>query len=183
MRERTIEEIESKLTGMVTDLNKINYLESAVKVPGFSFEVKRFLWDELCLLYEGRKMFERAARAMANKAGMEISFRGKFESYLKAAELFAKAGKVEDAEEMFIRASRDAGVEGKAKVRLARKNIYLVLAEKLESEGKRKGAVKFYERLIKMSLEDVEKSEIKKKLLEMYKALGMFREARMLGED
>ena len=44
VRERSIEEIEEKVKEMNTSLNKINYLESAVKVPGFSFEIKRFLW-------------------------------------------------------------------------------------------------------------------------------------------
>ena len=86
MRERTIEEIEEKVGGMNTSLNKINYLESAVKVPGFSFEVKRFLWGELCELYKGRKMFEKAAKSMSNKAGMEVTFREKVESYLSATE-------------------------------------------------------------------------------------------------
>ena len=41
IRESTIEEIERKLEGMNTVLNKINYFELAVRVPGFSFEIKR----------------------------------------------------------------------------------------------------------------------------------------------
>ena len=182
VREGTIEEIEERVGEMNTSLNKINYLESAVRVPGFSFEIKRFLWAELCELYKERKMFERAARAMSNKAGMEVSFREKIESYLSAGELFAKVGKIDDAEEMFVRAGRDANIGEKVKVKLARKNIYLVLARGLDTEGKRGGAVKFYEKLIKMNLDDVERDEIKEKLLGIYKALGMFREARLLGE-
>ena len=181
IRETTIEEIEKKLLEMNTDLNKIGYLESAVRA-GFSFEIKRFLWKLLADLYEERKMFEKAARAMVNKAGMEVSFRDKVESYLSAAELFAKVGKIDDAEDMFVRALRDAGFGEKVKIKLARKNIYLVLAEGLESEGKRKGAVKFYEKLIKMNLEDIEREGIRKKLLGMYMALGMFREAKLLGD-
>jgi tetratricopeptide (TPR) repeat protein len=180
VRERTLEEIEEKLSEMNTALNKISYLESALKEQGFSFEIKRFLWKELASLYEDRKMYERAARAMANKAGMEVTFREKINSYLSAAELFAKIGKVDDADEMFVRATRDANVEQKARVKLARKNIYLVLSKELEGKGKRASAVKFYEKLIKMNLEEVEKSEIKEKLLSIYKALGMFREARLL---
>ena len=180
VRERTIDEIKEKLSEMNTALNKISYIESALKESGFDFEIKRFLWKELTGLYEERKMFERAARAMSNKAGMEVSYREKMESYLSAAELFAKIGKVDDADEMFIRASRDANNEQKMKVRLARKNIYLVFAKELEKKGKRASAVKFYEKLIKMKLEEVEKNEIKEKLLVTYKALGMFREARLL---
>jgi tetratricopeptide (TPR) repeat protein len=181
VRERTIEEIEGKLGEMRTVLNKIGYLESAVRVPGFSFEIKRFLWAELFELYKERKMFEKAARAMSNKAGIEVVFRDKVESYLSAAELFAKAGRIDDAEEMFVRASRDTNNAEKMKIKLARKNIYFVLAKDLEAKGKRKGAVKFYEKLIKMNLDSVEKDEIKEKLISMYKALGLFREAKLLG--
>ncbi len=180
VREETIEQIERKLEEMSTTLNKINYLESVLKVTSFSFEIKRFLWSKLSELYEERKMFERAAKAMANKARIEVSFRDKIDSYITSAELFSRTGKVDDADEMFIRAGRDANTEQKAKIKLARKNIYLISAHELERKEKRAHAAKFYEKLIKMNLEEVEKSEIKKKLLSTYKALGLFREARLL---
>jgi len=180
IREQTIEEIESKLLEMKTALNKIMYLESALGVSGFSFEIKRILWKKLSDLYEERKMFERAAKAMSNKAGIEISFRDKIDSYIIAAELYSRAGKIEDADEMFIRALRDSDMSQKMKVKLARKNIYLISAKELENKGKKASAVKFYEKLIKMNLEDVEKMMIKKKLLDTYKLLGLFREMRLL---
>ena len=180
VKERTIEEIKEKLGEMRTDLNKIMYLESALGVTGFSFEIKRFLWKELSELYENRKMFEKSAKAMANKAGMEVMFREKVDSYVTAAELFSRAGKVDDADEMFVRASRDANSEQKTRVKLARKNIYLISAKELEDKGKRASAIKFYEKLIKMNLENAEKVEIKNKLLKTYNSLGLFREARLL---
>ncbi|MEA3248107.1 MAG: hypothetical protein U9Q73_00195 [Nanoarchaeota archaeon] len=180
VRERTIEEIEGRLAEMDTALNKINYLESVLKVTSFSFEIKRFLWNELSKLYEGRGMFEKSAKAMANKAGIEVSFRDKVDSYITAAELFSRVGKVDDADEMFVRAGRDANAEQKMKVKLARKNVYLVSAHELERKGKKAHAAKFYEKLIQMNLEEVEKAEIKEKLLSTYKALGLFREARLL---
>lgn len=180
VREKTIEEIEDKLAKMNTALNKIVYLESALSIVGFDFEVKRILWRKLSNLYEERKMFERAAKAMSNKAGMEISFREKIDNYVNAAELYSRAGKVDDADEMFTRASRDANAEQKMKVKLARKNIYLISAKELENKGKKASAVKFYEKLIKMNLEDFEKNEIKNKLLVTYKALGLFREMKLL---
>jgi len=182
IRETSIEEIEVKLGGMNTDLNKINYLESALKETGFSYEIKRFIWGELAKFYEGRKMFERAARAMANKAGVEVMFKDKIDSYIMSAELYSKVGKVDAADDMFVRASRDGNDEQKMAIRLARKNVYLISAQELEKKGKKASAVKFYEKLIKMRLEDVEKDEIKEKLIRTYNALGMFREAKLLGE-
>ncbi len=181
VREKTIDGMEVKLSSMATALNKISYLESALNVSGGNFEIKRFVWGELARLYEERKMFERAARALGTLASMEPMFRERMDSYVMAAEMYARVGKVGDSEEMFVRAARDVGSEGKAKVMLARKNVYLNAASELERKGKRASAVRFYEKLIKIKLEAVERDEIVEKLKASYKALGMFREARMLG--
>ena len=180
VREKTIEEIKEKLLEMNTALNKIGYLESALSVPGFSFEIKRFLWGELSELYEEKKMFERAARAMANKAGVEVMSNDKVDSYITAGELYSRIGKVEAADDMFLRATRDSSEEDKRRVKLARKNIYSLAAKDLESKGKKASAVKFYEKLIKMTLDEVEKNEIKMRLISIYNALGLFREAKLL---
>tara|TARA_Y100000310_G_scaffold171786_2_gene171965 strand:- start:8480 stop:9043 length:564 start_codon:yes stop_codon:yes gene_type:complete len=180
VREKDLEEIEEKLTSMNTDLNKINYLESALKEQGFSFEIKRFIFEKLSEYYGGRKMFERAAVAMSNKASLEISSKDRVNSYLNAAELFSRTGKIDDAEEMFIRAGRDVSSIEKMKIKLARKNIYMVFAKELEEKGKKVNAAKFYERLIKMNLEEFEKKEIKEKLLSTYNSLGLFREAKLI---
>ena len=180
VRESTIEEIEGRLGEMVTPLNKIAYLESALRESGFSFEIKRFIWEELVLLYEERGMYEKAGRAMASKAGGEVSRNEKVESYLKAAELFAKGGRVDEADDMFVRAGRDGDVEDKVKIKLARKNIFMVNAQELEKQGKKVSASKFYEKLIKMNLAEEEKQEIKEKLVEIFRATGRFRDAELL---
>lgn len=182
VREKTIEGMEAKLLEMNTAFNKIVYLESALKaVTVASFDVKRFIWGELARLYGERKMFERAARSLGNLASMEPMFKDRMDSYVMSAEMFCRIGKIVDAEEMFSRVARDAGRMDKEKVMLARKNIYFGFARELESKGKRASAVKFYEQLVKMRLEAVEKEEVVEKLKVSYKALGMFREARLLG--
>jgi len=180
VREKTIEEIEERLLGMQTPLNKITYLESALKESGFTFEIKRFLWAELSKLYEEKKMFDKAAKVMANKAAIEITFREKINSYICAAEFYSRAGRVDDADEMFVRAAREANNEQKAQINLAKRNIYFVCAKELESKGKKVTAMKFYEKIIKLQLTEIEKEEIKKKLISTYKALGHFREAKLL---
>ncbi len=180
VREKTMEEIKTKLSEMHTDLNKITYIESVLKESGFSFEIKRFLYGELSEHYESRKMLDKAARASANKAGIEITQKDKIECYLSAAELYSRAGKVEEADDTFIRAIRDAPMPEQARIKLARKNIYLVAARELEDKNKKASASKFYERLIKMDLEESEKQTIKNKLVNTYNALGLFREAKLL---
>lgn len=179
IRERTIEEIEAKIALMTTSLNKIAYLESALK-EGFTFDIKQQLWKILAELYEERRMFDKAGKAMMNKAVIDFTFKDKIESYLSAAELYAKAGRVDDAENMFVRAMRDASEEQKQKIRLARKNIYFVSAQDLEKRFKKASALKFYEILIKMPLDDIEKNSVKEKLIKTYHALGRFNDARLL---
>ncbi len=179
VREKTIEEIEKRLAKEKTDLNKINYLESGLK-QNFTFEIKRFIWGKLVELYEARGMLEKAGFAMANKAGTEISFREKIESYLKAAELYAKCGKIENAEEMFVRALRNANLEQKQRIKLARKNIFFASAKEMEKKGKKAATLKFYEKLIQMDLNEIEKKEVKSKLIEIYKKLGRFSDAKLV---
>jgi len=182
VREKTIEEMKIKLATMVTVLNKIIYLESALKAVGRDFEINRFIWGELARLYEDRKMFERAARALGTLGSMEPMFRERMDSYVMSAEMFCRVGKVAEADDMFVRALRGANEVDKQKVRLARKNVYLSFANDLERKGKRASSVKFYEKLIKMKLEEIERREVVEKLKVSYNALGMFREARLLGE-
>lgn len=182
VRERTIEGMEEKLGGMATGLNKISYLESALKGGvASSFEIKRFIYGELAKLYEDRKMFERAARALSSLAQLEPMWKERMDSYVMAAEMFCRVGKIDDAEQMFVLASRDVADEGKRKVLLARKNVYFRFARELMALGKRASGVKFYEKLNKMKLDEVERDEVLVKLKESYKALGMFREAKLLG--
>jgi tetratricopeptide (TPR) repeat protein len=180
VRETNLNEIKARLDEMNTDLNKINYVEAALNTGGFTLEIKRFLFGELSTLLEGRHMLERAAKALSNKAGIEPMKKDKIEGYLKAAELYSQLGKVEEADEMFRRAARDTTPSDHARVVLARKNIYMKFAKELEGKLKRASALKFYERLFKMRLDESEKADIKKHLLELYRALGLFSEAKML---
>jgi tetratricopeptide (TPR) repeat protein len=180
IKENTIEEIQKKLITMNTDLNKLSYIEIALKEPDFSFEIKRHLWNIAAKLYEERKMYEKAAKAMSHKGTMDITQNERIESYLKTAELYAKIGKVESADDAFMRAGRESDTNQKAKINLAKKNIYILFAKELEIAGKKAAAMKFYEKLIKMQIDPIEKKLIKQKLLQTYKALAMFREAKLL---
>jgi hypothetical protein len=82
-------------------------------------------------------MYDKAAKAMANKAGIEVTFRDKVDSYIGAAEYFSKAGKVEDAEEMFVRATREASTEQKLKIILQRKISMYFVQRNLSQKEKR----------------------------------------------
>jgi tetratricopeptide (TPR) repeat protein len=181
IKETNLEEVKQKLSSMTTDLNKLSYIEIAIKEPSFSFEIKRYLLENASKMYENRKMYEKAAKAIANKASMDVSSKERVESYLKAAELYSKIGKVELADDIFVRASRETNnYNEKAKIELAQKNIYTQIADNLERLGKKAVALKFYERLIKMHIEPLEKEIIKQKLSNIYKSLGMFKESKLI---
>ena len=179
VEEKTLEEIEAKINEMQTDLNKIAYLESALK-EDLTYEVKRFIWEMLAELYESQKMYEKAAKAIQNRTGVDISFKEKVEGYLHAGELYAKAGKVDDAESMFLKAFGNADNQQKLRIKLAMKNIFLISAQELERKRKELAALKYYERLIKMPLDEIEKKEIKDKLITLYRRLGRFKDAKLV---
>jgi len=180
IKDKNAKEIDDQLSEINTDLNKIYFLEGLLKNPKPSLEYKRYILEKISELNEGRKVYERAARYMLQKATIEITSKDKMESYLKAAELYATAGKIEDSEQMFFRAKRECRPEEQGRIELAKKNIFISFAEELERKGKKASASKFYEHLLKIRLEEPEKQMIKEKLISIYKALGLFREIKSI---
>ena len=81
---------------------------------------------------------------------------------------------------MFSRASREGNSEQQGKINLAKKNIYFTIASDLEKKGRMSNGTKFYEHLLTLKIDDLEKSMIKKKLVEYYKRMGRFNEMRMI---
>jgi tetratricopeptide (TPR) repeat protein len=180
VKERLFQDVKAKFESLNTDLTKMEYLESVLKTSDVNMDVKKFALGILADLYDKKLMFDKAARAMAGKAGYDITFREKIDSYLKAGEYHAKAGNILAADDAFARASREGNAEQQAKVALARKNIYFAVANDLEKRMRMANAVKFYEHLLELKLDDIEKAMIKKKLIEYYKRVGRFNDAKMV---
>jgi pentatricopeptide repeat protein len=177
--ETTLEQIKERLGRMRTNLNKADYLESAFK-KDLSIEIKRFALETLTQIYEQDKMYSKAAKAMSNKARFDPTFKERIISYTKAAEFYCKTGSIEDAEDMFNRAFREANEVEKLDIIRTRKEMYFNSAEQLEKIGKKSSAMKFYEKLIKMRLDELEKEKVKEKLIKTYKLLGRFKDADMV---
>jgi len=179
IKERTLTEIQSKLDTITNDLSKISYMENALK-ESLTFDVKRFLYTKLSEIYSSRKMFDKAAAAVANKIAITTTFREKIETYLQAGELFAKASRLLEAEQMFNKALGESNTREKEIVKQKMISTFLQNAEQLEKEGKRANSIKFYERLLSMPIPENKKQEIKQKILPIYKELGKFAEARVI---
>jgi len=180
VKDHTVEQIENKLKEMNTGLNKISYLEKIIREKSFTLEVKRYILGQLTKFYEEQKMYMKAARAMINKAGIEILAKDKIDSYLFAAELYAKLGDVDEADQIFNVALRNTSPSQRTQIMLAKKNIFLQFANQLDKQGKKASAIKFFEKLIKMELDPIEKEDIKSRLKARYTSLGLFREAKFL---
>lgn len=180
VKEKLFQDVKSKYETLNTDLTKMEYLESILKTSDVNMDVKKFAFTMLAELYDKRMMYDKAAKAMFGKAGYDITFREKVDTYLKAAEYYAKAGNILGAEDMFSRASREGNSEQQAKIALTKKNIYFTIASDLEKRMRMSNATKFYEHLLTLKIDDLEKSMIKKKLVEYYKRMGRFNEMRMV---
>jgi tetratricopeptide (TPR) repeat protein len=177
--ETTLEQIKERLGRMRTNLNKADYLEGAFK-KDLSIEIKKFILETLTQIYEQDRMYSKAAKAMSNKARFDSTFKERIISYTKAAEFFCKIGSIEDSEDMFNRAFRESNEVEKLDIIKIRKEMYFSSAEQLEKIGKKSSALKFYEKLIKMRLDELEKEKVKEKLVRTYKLLGRFNDADVI---
>lgn len=180
VQENTLQEIEEKFNSIRTDLIKLEYLESVLKKGDISIEIKRFAYSNIAELYESRLMFDKAGHAMSMLAGYQTTYREKIDSDINAAEYFARGMKIMLAEDMFLRAMRESNVEQKKKVEMARKNIFMAVAKELESKRKMNYAAKFYEHLLTLKLDELDKELVKGKLVEYYKRIGKFNDAKIV---
>jgi tetratricopeptide (TPR) repeat protein len=177
IKEKSLEEVQEKLREIKTNLNKAEYLESALK-KNISLETNRFILKILCEIYEQEKLFERAGRSYSQKARFDHTFKEKIEDFLKAGENFCKAGKIEEAEQMFLAAYREANELERKEIIKKRKESYLKYGDYFEKTNRKSLAVNFYEKVLNMKLNEDEKKFIKEKIKEIYLKLGRFKEAK-----
>ncbi|MEM4330868.1 MAG: hypothetical protein QW273_02575 [Candidatus Pacearchaeota archaeon] len=177
VNENTIEEIEKKLNSFSTDFNRILYLESAMKKE-LPIETKRFILNKLISLYEAGRMFEKAGKTLTTKARLDYTFREKIEDFVRAAEMFCKAGKIEDAEIVFTNAINEANEMQRKEISQKRVLMYKQYAEYFEKIGKRSLSAKFYEKLLNIKINNEEREKIKEKLKNIYLSIGKLKEAK-----
>ena len=71
---------------------------------------------------------------------------------------------------------REANAPEKAEIFTTIKQFYKRQAEIFEFKRRKNNAVKIYEKLLNMDISNIERKEIKKKLLELYENLGKIKE-------
>lgn len=176
VQETTKEDIEEKSKKM-SDFLKMEYFESCLKQNHeASFEIRKYVNTQLANLYEKRSMFLEAAKNMNSLADIATTFNEKRLAFIRAIELYIKAGTYDRADDTFKKAMACANVVEKEDIKQQVKIWYKQQAESFEKLQKNGNALKAYEKLYTLDLVEAEKQETKQKLLALYNRLGKIRE-------
>jgi len=174
IKERNRHDVEERLKSM-GDYMKIHYLGACLKHP-FDFDTKRFAFLKLGELYENKKMFLDAAKMMMNAAPINTTFRDKMDDFVKAVELFTKAGNFEEADIAFEKALACGNDRDKINLKQRRIELYKKQAETYFDNDKRHSALVAYEKLLDYNLSEADRREAQSKLLYLYEKLGKIKE-------
>lgn len=161
------------------DFVQIDYLMKFLNTKP-PIHIKKFVYETLTQIYEKTNMFGEAALTSEKAAESSVIYTDKIKFFVKATELFIKAGRFEMADYSMKKALHNANASEKGGIYAQIKEFYKKQAGAYELDHKRAHAVKFYEKLITLNLFDEEKEEIKQKLLDLYDKLGRFNDAAML---
>ncbi len=176
VKETTKEEIEAKASKM-SDFLKMEYFESSLKQHReTSFEIKKYVSTQLANLYEKRSMFSEAAKNMNAIADISSTFNEKRIAFIRVIDLYIKAGTYDRADDAFKKAMACANTLEKEEIKSQTKEWYKIQAQNHEKAQKNGNALKAYEKLYSLDLNDSEKQATKQKLLLLYNRLGKIRE-------
>ncbi len=167
-------EIEDFLSGK-GDFVRIGDLNRFLKEP-LTMDMKKFVYLRLAEIYEKIGMLMEAAKMYDNAGIIAIAFSEKIKHLVKESELYIKAGSFDRAEEAMKKAMNQANTVEKQDIYFAVKDFYKRQAEVYEKELKRNHAVRIYEKLLEMKISEMERKEIKERLLNLYEKLGKRRE-------
>lgn len=150
---------------------KIDYLTRFLK-EDLPLDMKKFLFLKLAKTYEEMKMFVDAAKIFNSLAIISISFSDKINNYIKESKSYIKANNFSKADEAMKKAMNEANSIQKNEVYEEIKNFYKKIAQDYEKEVKRNNSSRVYEKILEMKISDVERQEIKNKLILLYEKLG-----------
>ena len=157
------------------DFIQIDYLSRILK-KDTPFEIKKFVLSKLSEIYEKKKMFTDAAKTEYSLAIISTSIGEKIKHHTNEAKLCIQAGVFQRADEAMNKAIHHGNAIEKSQIYIEIKQFYKKLAEDYEKEKKRNQASKLYEKLMDMKISDIEKQELKEKLLNSYDKLGKTKE-------
>jgi tetratricopeptide (TPR) repeat protein len=167
-------EIEEFLQGK-GDFVKIDYLTRLLK-QGLALDKKKFVYEKLAEVYEKKGMLSSAAKVYNSLAIFSIAFSEKSRHHVKEAELYIKVGAFESADGAMKKASKEATEMEKQNIYQTIKVFYKRQAQAHEKDLRRGHAVRIYEKILEMNISELEREEIKQKLMVLYEKLGRLKE-------
>jgi tetratricopeptide (TPR) repeat protein len=170
----TKREMEEKIAS-VGDYVKMDYLQACLK-QNLDFDTRKFALVKLAGIYEPRGMFGDAAKLMNTSAEINTTFDGKMKDFMKATELFVKAGLFDESDVAFGKALACVNEKQKVDLKSKRKEILRAHARDLLKKDKRRNALEAYEKLASLDLTPEERTDVQNNLMQLYEKLGRVRD-------
>ncbi len=170
-KEMTKLEIEKELSKQ-GDYVQIDNITRFLK-ENLPVDVKKFVLLKLVEIYEKRAMFQAAADIYNKLTEITMVASDKNLYFIKEIQCYIKAGFFDKAELTIKRVVGEVSVAERAKIVNTIRDFYKSQAETYEKEGRRNKALQTYEKMLTMNYSEIEKANIDKKLLGLYKNLGM----------
>lgn len=157
------------------DFVKIDHLTRLLKEK-LPTDTRKFVMLKLGEIYERIFMFVDAAKCFESAAECSITFTDRIKSFVKESELLIKAGEFMRSDDAMKKAISEASEFEKKTIYEGIKNFYKKQAEIYEKEKKIGNALRVYEKLLEMSISDLERRAIKLRLINIYEKLGKVKE-------
>ncbi len=127
-------------------------------------------------------MFFDASKAYENAAIYCLNEQEKGSYYLKQCEELIKGGFFENVDKALQSIYMNKNSFERMQIYQKIKELYQKQAEFYEQQLKRSNAVRVYEKMLELRLEEKEKTEIKRRLVELYEKLGKKKEYMLAGQ-
>ena len=164
-------EIEKELEGK-GDYVKIDNITRFLK-ENPPVDIKRFVYLKLVEIYERRAMFSDAADIYARLTEIPLTSKDKTEYFTKQVQCYVKAGFFDKADLTLKKIVSEIEPKDRAVIMISIREFYKNQALTYEKEKRKSKAIQTYEKMLTLNFSDAEKEEISKKLLSLYKDLGM----------
>ncbi len=162
----------------LSDFSQIYYLERLLHEKK-DISVKKYCHNKLAVIYLNKGMYSKAAENVEAIARMALSYDEKIKSFMDEVKILVAGADFLKAESIFEKVLSVANPLRKVELRKELVRIYKSRAEELEKNMKRGAALVVYERIFKIG-DDIDRKEVKDKLLYYYRVLGKTHEYNRL---
>ena len=178
VKEATKKEIEDRIN-IMGDYVKIEYLSNCLK-NALDYDTRKFVLVKLAGLFESKGMLWDAGKTMRAAAEINTTSQNKIMDYVKAAELFIRAGNFDELDLVEKRAFGIANERQREEIKNKLKEVCKLWAKHYLKTDKRKNAMIMYEKLMTLELNEAERIDAVDNLLNLYSSLGKIREYNRL---